>query len=207
MFVDNNVAQGLAANPPGGGYDFSSTVGKIGMPLSGAAIGGTIYLLGRTYHNQHAQTTGVLSLRALADSALIVQVLKTLAQRPRPTHRGGVHTNHLADGEFFARGNAFPSGHAAGAFALATVIAERNRQRPWIPLAAYGLAGLVSSSRVTVRRHFPSDVFVGAVIGYLIGRRVVHDAEAQARSNARRVHFSPYVPSGGGAAMAFSWTF
>src|SRR5260370_1129206 len=39
-------------------------------------------------------------------------------------------------------------------------------------IAAYGLASLVDYSRIRSRQHFPSDVFVGSIIGTLIRRRV-----------------------------------
>jgi membrane-associated phospholipid phosphatase len=34
----------------------------------------------------------------------------------------------------------------------------------------YGFATVVSFSRVTTRSHFPSDVFLGAALGYTITR-------------------------------------
>jgi membrane-associated phospholipid phosphatase len=38
---------------------------------------------------------------------------------------------------------------------------------------AYGLAGLVGFSRVTLQSHFPSDVFAGAALGYVISHDIV----------------------------------
>jgi undecaprenyl-diphosphatase len=60
---------------------------------------------------------------------------------------------------------AFPSGHAASAFAAATVIAWAYR-----PLAvpAYVLAALVAWSRVYVGVHWPLDVVGGAALGTLV---------------------------------------
>jgi undecaprenyl-diphosphatase len=60
---------------------------------------------------------------------------------------------------------AFPSGHAASAFAAATVIAWASR-----PLAvpAYVLAALVAWSRVYVGVHWPLDVIGGAALGTLV---------------------------------------
>ena len=45
----------------------------------------------------------------------------------------------------------------------------------WLTRAAvYGLAGTVSVSRVLSEQHFPSDVLVGSVTGWLIGHYVYH---------------------------------
>jgi membrane-associated phospholipid phosphatase len=38
---------------------------------------------------------------------------------------------------------------------------------------AYGLSSLVEFSRLTQSAHFPSDVFMGAALGYGIGRFAV----------------------------------
>lgn len=207
MFNDNNVAQRLAANPPGRGYDFSQTVTKLGTPLYASAIMGTVYLAGLASKSKHAQATGILGIRAVADSMIIVQSLKAITQRPRPTLPGGVILNHNADGEFFAGGNSFPSGHAAGSFALATVVAQRNRNRPWVSVAAYSLAGLVSVPRITERRHFPSDFFVGAVLGCLIGRHIAHSAEGRSPSVWNHLQIDPYPTRGGGSGISVTWNF
>jgi membrane-associated phospholipid phosphatase len=65
----------------------------------------------------------------------------------------------------------FPSGHASNAFALATV-AERHYG--WkIGVPAYLLAGVVGASRVEQNKHYLSDVFAGATLGYIVARTVV----------------------------------
>jgi membrane-associated phospholipid phosphatase len=53
---------------------------------------------------------------------------------------------------------------------VATVFARRYRQHRWVPYVAYGLASVISFSRVTTGAHFPSDVFIGAALGYAIAR-------------------------------------
>jgi undecaprenyl-diphosphatase len=60
---------------------------------------------------------------------------------------------------------AFPSGHAASAFAAATVIAWASRR---LALPAYLLAALVAWSRVYVGVHWPLDVIGGAALGTLV---------------------------------------
>ena len=67
--------------------------------------------------------------------------------------------------------SSFPSGHAISAFAVATVIAGRyGKRHRWVPFVAYGAAGVIGFSRVTLQAHFPSDVFLGAALGYAVAR-------------------------------------
>ena len=68
-------------------------------------------------------------------------------------------------------GSAFPSGHTILAFSVATVIARRyGRNHRWVPWVAYGMAGAIGFSRITLQSHFPSDVFLGAALGYSVAR-------------------------------------
>lgn len=67
------------------------------------------------------------------------------------------------------------------AWAVATAVAERYRDKPLVRYSSYALAGTVSFSRLTLGRHFVSDVVVGAVFGHLIGRYVVRREPKQSR--------------------------
>ena len=78
-----------------------------------------------------------------------------------PPNGDYTHTWFKAKGTYLNRGG-FPSGHTAGAFAVATIFSRRyGRWHPWVPWIAYPLAGLTGISRITDSAHFPSDVFVG----------------------------------------------
>lgn len=60
----------------------------------------------------------------------------------------------------------FPSGHAAHAFALASIFALTfTRYRFWF----YGIAIMVALSRVYLGVHYVLDITVGAVLGFAIG--------------------------------------
>jgi membrane-associated phospholipid phosphatase len=207
MAIDRRVGQGLADSPPGGGYTFSRNVGRFGGPWTDLGIAGAIYLAGRRGGDQHRETTGLLGLEAVGDSLVVVEFLKIATQRPRPTFAGGDVREHNAEGTFFAGGTSFPSGHAAASFALATVVSERYREKPWVAPAAYGLASLVASSRLTMRTHFPSDVFVGAALGVMIGRHVAHGAERSRQEKPLRSRLLPAVSSAGGTTLTLAWEF
>jgi len=144
----------------------SKEISRGGSFYTTSAIAGAFYLIGRSTKNARARETGLLSMEALIDSGIVVTALKTASQRPRPSVDD-------ASGEFFDKGSAFPSGHAADAWSVATVISEEyGKGRPLVRFGVYGLATAVSLSRYTGRNHFLSDVLVGSAIGFGIGRYV-----------------------------------
>jgi undecaprenyl-diphosphatase len=63
--------------------------------------------------------------------------------------------------------SSFPSGHATSAFCAAALLSDGDAALA--PLY-YGLAAVVSASRVYVRIHHASDVVGGVAIGALLGR-------------------------------------
>jgi undecaprenyl-diphosphatase len=90
--------------------------------------------------------------------------LKYEVLRPRPFVALGTELRVSADEVQAIRPNSsFPSGHAANAFMLATLLAALLRRGLW-PLW-YGLASLVALSRVYLGLHYPGDVLAGATLG------------------------------------------
>jgi len=61
--------------------------------------------------------------------------------------------------------SSFPSGHAATGFMCAVVLSRGTRLAPLY----FGLAALISFSRVYTRMHHPSDVVAGAALGLALG--------------------------------------
>jgi membrane-associated phospholipid phosphatase len=153
---------------------FNHTFSSLNTGLGEELFPVVFFLAGRARKDAYAEKSALLAGEALADAEILSEVMKNVDRRLRPIEipPGGdfTHTWFKAGrGILFNRGS-FPSGHAIGAFAVATVIAERYRDHRWVPWVAYGLAGLVGFSRISLQAHFPSDVFAGAVLGYAITR-------------------------------------
>ena len=83
----------------------------------------------------------------------------------------------------------FPSGHAAGTFAAATVLQRHFGWKAGIPL--YTAASLVSIARLQANSHYPTDLIIGGASGILCGRAGTFDLAAH------RVRLSPAVAPGG----------
>lgn len=176
--IDRRAGQEISETWPGDLFRFGRRVSQIGGAAGDFGVASAFYVVGRLNGDDRARTTGVLGLRALADALIVVESLKTAAQRPRPTRDGGRLRRHNADGEFFTGGRSFPSGHATEGWALATLVACQYSHRRWVPPVAFSLAGVVSVARVLQRQHFPGDTFVGGSIGFMIGRHVCHSASS-----------------------------
>ena len=200
--TDRRVAQHLAFSPPGTGHAIAREIGKWSGVPTDLLVAGSFLAIGQWNGNQRARDTGALGLRAVLNSIVVVESLKTLTQRPRPAYPSG-QPNHASDGKFLTGGRSFPSGHSAEAWALATVVAKQYRHRRWVPPLVYGLATMVAVSRIPARKHFPSDVLVGSAIGHLIGRHVWQTAAPGMQPLAdRRWQITPQATLGGGASFA-----
>ena len=148
----------------GSHVNLSKTFSDAGLALAGGSSAG-LYLLGRAKGDLRLNETGVLGGEAMVNGLVVDEVLKHAFQRQRPAENGGA-------GRFFQTGsqNSFPSAHATLTFAFASVVAHEYPS--WLTdTLVYGGASAISLARVTGKQHFPSDVFVGGVLGYLIGRQ------------------------------------
>jgi PAP2 superfamily len=133
----------------------------------------SLMVSGYIRHDSYQVGTALLAGEAYADSAVVDLAIKAITRRKRPSDvapGAPFNDTFFAGGKSPFKGSSFPSGHAAGAFAVATVIATRYHTHRWVPWAVYGFATAVSFSRITSSSHFPSDVFLGAVLGYTITR-------------------------------------
>jgi len=134
------------------------------------------YVAGLAKHSTHARNTGLLAAEGLVGAQIVSFVMKQAAGRLKPSDippDGNLRDTWFKYKGGLTNGGSFPSGHSASAFAVATVIAERYPEHRWLPWVAYGTATFLSLSRLPARAHFPSDIFIGAALGYSISHFVV----------------------------------
>jgi membrane-associated phospholipid phosphatase len=98
--------------------------------------------------------------------------------------------------------DAFPSGHTAAAFAMATVFSNEYSEMKAMPYVMYTMAGLVGITRLIRHEHWASDVFAGAVTGYLCGKHVCNyykkNSPSKKLSLLKRTTVMPFYGTDGG---------
>jgi len=159
--LDETVTENLAGSEAAGHFFAAGKwIGNAYVQI-GTSVG--LYLVGR-YLLPHAagkpKTNKVTHLgfdliRGQILSQALVQGIKVVAQRDRPT------------GECCS----FPSGHAATAFATASILERHFGYRGAWPIMV--AAGYVAASRLADNRHFLSDVVFGSAVGMASGWTVV----------------------------------
>jgi membrane-associated phospholipid phosphatase len=146
-----------------------SDYGAIYAPSAAIGVG---YLVGSVTHNDRLQETSVLAGEAMVDSIILNTGLGYAINRQTPRQGDGTGRFWPHGTKTWPDGQSMPSDHSILVWSFAHVVAS---QYPGIATKAlvYSLATTASASRVIAREHFPSDVFVGSALGYVIGGYVV----------------------------------
>lgn len=157
---------------------------------------GIFYGYGAIWKNDKAKETSLKGFEAFILTGAMVQIIKELSQRHRP-YSNTPSDPWIWDGPYHLIPNAsFPSGHSAGAFAVATVISSSYYKTIWVPIVCFTLASLTAMGRVVENNHWASDAFVGSVIGFAIGRLVYH-------GSYRRLQILPTTTVGQGVTIIY----
>jgi len=123
-----------------------------------------LFLVGYVWKKDIFRQVGIDTFVAHMASGIAVQIPKHVIGRPRPRW---THQNAFEYGPTFQSGlDTFPSGHTTASFAVAAVLARSFPGMSWL---WYGAASFIALSRFLGGSHFPTDVLVGAVLGYLVG--------------------------------------
>ncbi|MDZ4733890.1 MAG: phosphatase PAP2 family protein [Nitrospirota bacterium] len=160
----------------------------------------SLVLLAVGYGLKHPQwkDAGWQSLIAHGLAALSTNILKHAIGRPRPKF---MHTGNLEFSPVSGSGwDSFPSGHAAAALAVATVLATRFPRARW-PILAVAVG--IAASRILRGSHYLTDVAGGAALGCVMGMIAAHSWRKWRSSSGMAVcRMTPYFV----ATLALVWT-
>ena len=192
--LDSTLKNHVQANRTAGEDNFFRQYQNLGYTWSFGIIG-AFEVWGEACGDAIAKNTAMDALTAsIIGPGLIGTSVKYAVGRERPST-----TSRTFKFRPFSGNQAFPSGHAAQAFAVATAIAE-NYPTWWVQTLCYGGAGLVAFARVEQDAHYTSDVVAGSLLGWAVARAVVH--RHQGPPNPRKLSWSPYA-NGNGAGLVF----
>jgi membrane-associated phospholipid phosphatase len=116
--------------------------------------------------NKNLQRSGGRVLASVITAGITTAAIKVVAGRVRPSD--------ITDQYSFkplTQNDAFPSGHATMAFALATSLSAEI-DRPWATALLYAGATGTAWSRLNDHRHWVSDVLAGAAVGITAGNLI-----------------------------------
>jgi membrane-associated phospholipid phosphatase len=150
---DDDLATEVQINPTlNNALQPGSTYGQFAVMVGGSIA---VYGIGRATGQPHMAVVGADLTRGLFVSQIWIQGLKRSVRRERPDGSDDL---------------SFPSGHAAGGFAVATVLARHYGWKGAIP--GYIGAAYIAAARVHDNKHYLSDVTFGAAMG-IAGSRTV----------------------------------
>jgi membrane-associated phospholipid phosphatase len=197
IFLDKPIRDAAQRSRSTSSDRFFRDVEKFGTKQYGLPVLAGFYVYGLAADDYNAKTTALDGLSASIITALITSGIKGIVGRARPNTGYGPGHFNPGQGDY-----SFPSGHATGAFAFASVIAA-HYDNVWVDTTAYTIASLVGVARIQLNAHWTSDVVAGALIGGLVGHHLVE-------FNRRlRETDSPLAPQLGtdGRELTLSWAF
>ena len=197
LLLDKPIRTAAQHGRSHGSDRFFSDIQRFGTKQYGLPLLFGFYAYGEFAHDDNAREVMLDGFSASVISATLTSAIKGVVGRARP------NTGH-GPGYFrpFKSDYSFPSGHATGAFAFASVISS-HYDSPWVDAAAYGIAGLVGVSRVRLDAHWTSDVIAGGLIGGLIGHHLVNFNRTLREEHGA---FAPTIGSDGNT-LTLTWKF
>lgn len=181
--IDHATGAYFSAHPVDGVLqEFFDAAEQFGTPFGQLLLLLVLGCLGHRTGITMQWSWDVRMLRVFATAViagLSANVIKLLFARIRPRGFDFALSLTAGLGPLFPFGTggsnhqSFPSGHSASAFGFAVALSWAwPRQRPLF----FFLAALVGLQRILTGAHFPSDVFAGAALGYLVATLYIHNA-------------------------------
>lgn len=162
LFYDRLIFQFINSGIPR--TDFFDTVFSIFSGIGDWGVVWIVFLIALYFIGKiRGKNTFFVLLFALCLSLLLSEfLLKNIFQRARPEVTLPFVHLLTKDPSTYS----FPSSHATLAFAGAYVLSQGHKK---LQLFYFLVAFLIGFSRIYLGKHYPSDVFVGAVVGLIVG--------------------------------------
>lgn len=145
---------------------------------------GGMYLAGVITHDRQLEHGSLMAAKSLAISTLIYVTIKSAIRRGRPTYYDSpfeFQPPYSSD----RRHTSFPSGHTLTVTTVATALSELyGKDHPWVPWVAYSIAGLTGITRLYENRHWSSDIWIGASLGYFVTKSIFRHHKELERKKA-----------------------
>ncbi|MGF7059389.1 phosphatase PAP2 family protein [Brassicibacter mesophilus] len=126
--------------------------------LGGAIFSSILPLLLIIINAGKSRILGIEILASLSVSQVFVQLLKRMLTRERPYNiLQNINTFGIKLKDY-----SFPSGHTTASFSMATILSLYMPQMMMLFVIAAFVVGI---SRIYLAVHYPSDVFVGIILG------------------------------------------
>ena len=153
---------------------------RIGDGTTHLGIGAALALYGAYADDHRAVRAGSQTVESFLASGIVVQILKHMTGRETPqvsSQDGGSWKFFPNLGDYQrhqSRYFSYPSGHIASTMSTVTVLVENYPEAEWLRPVGYGAVGLVGLSLVNVGYHWYSDLPLGIVVGYVVGKAASH---------------------------------
>lgn len=159
--IGHGVAAGLRHHPV---VKVAGTLSEVADQPPMVAINLTTIAAGLIARDARLTRTGVRMLAAHGLATLAKTAIKHNVDRARPKLFASREAHRPKPGDRDeGPQNSFPSGHTAGAVAVARAVA---REYPGAAVPVQAVAATIAAIQVPRGTHFPIDVVVGAVIGW-----------------------------------------
>jgi len=149
-----------------------------------------LYAGGWLKGDDRMKRTSLLITRSMAYTLAVSFGTKMIIGRARPGMGVGAHEFFWFEFSKSKDRRSFFSGHTATAVAMMTVL-MREYPTPWVEVPATLFALCVGAQRIVTGEHWASDVIIGGLTGYWIGKAVA-TRQPEERSESR-ASFSPYI--------------
>lgn len=152
----------------------------IGSSWTHLALSGLWYAASAKNKDEFNKQRALVMMKALGVTGAVTMSLKAIRNNDSPNGKSW----------------AWPSGHAASSFTVASVLDEFYGHKVGVP--AYALASLVSYRMMDTGDHWASDVVFGATLGWVVGHSI-----AAKHKDLEMAGFKvlPYTASNSGSVM------